>query len=409
MINEKPAGSLLNVLLFTNLFPSAGEPTRGIFNANRFGALARHCEARVVAPVPWWTRTRDWRGMLRTPSDSSFGIEAAFPTYWSVPGMAAAHGRCMAASVGGYVRRLRRSFPFDVILAAWAYPDGVAASHLAEEFGCPLVTMVLGSDINEFAAHPALRAQICRGLSRSQRVVAVSGALADRVHELDIPRNRIVVQHNGVDGERFRPGDRDAARSRLGLQRGRRIICYAGNFKPEKGVTVLIDAVGELCRAGDAETDLVLVGSGPLQDDLQRRARELGIEQRVQFCGRKRHEELPEWITASDVFCLPSFREGCPNVVLEALASGRPVVASSVGGVPELLTPGCGALVPAGEAPALARALGDTLGRSWSPERLRASVGCLSWDQYGCTLRDALRGAVDEWRGAGRPSRRLPA
>ncbi len=332
------------------------------------------------------------------PRDSSTGIEAVFPTYWSVPGLPALHARGMAASLRASVRQIRREFPFDIILAAWAYPDGVAAAHLAREFGCPLVTMVLGSDVNEHARPPLLRRQIRWGLSQSERVIAVSRALRDRVLELGIAPERVIAQHNGVDGAQFVCRDKREARARLNLSPERPLVCYVGNFKPEKGVTVLVEAMGHLRQSGAREVELALVGDGELDATLRERVRALDLQTQVRFCGRRSHAEITDWISACDVLCLPSFREGCPNVVLEALASGRPVVASEVGGIPELLAADNGFLVPPGDPAALARGLQTALGRAWSPEALRATVECLSWDQFGATLLTALTEAQQEWQ-----------
>ncbi len=388
----------IRVLLFSNLYPSAREPTRGVFNLNRFRALAGHCEARVVAPLPWWTRLRRPFELVRVPREDSTGLPAAFPTYWSLPGLQALHGRAMYLSLRAYLRRLRREFAYDVLLAAWAYPEGVAAAHLAQELDLPLVTMVLGSDLNEFPRDPALRRQIQWGLGRSRRVVAVSRALRDQAVGLGVPAERMVVQHNGVDGSRFRLRDREEERSRLGLPKERRILGYVGNLKPEKGPDVLVEALGRLHASGFRDWELALVGSGPLEHSLRSRARELGIEERLRFVGRRPHQEVPCWLAACDLLCLPSRREGCPNVVLEALASGRPVVASRVGGVAELLDDRGGVLVPPGDPEALAAGLKRALCRTWEPSALRDTVECLSWDQYGQTLRDTLAAAVGEWK-----------
>lgn len=384
----------LRVLLFSNLFPSAREPTRGLFNLQGFRALARYCEVRVVAPLPWWTRLSDPGAWLRVPRESAAGMEALFPTYWSLPRLPALHAAGMAHSVRGVVRRLFGAFPFDAVLSAWAYPDAVAAARLARELGRPHVTMALGSDLNELARVPALGRQIRRAYEDAARIVTVSAALRERVLELGIPAERIVVQHNGVDGERFVPTSRDEARARLGLPADRRLVTYVGNFKPEKGVDLLIEALACLRRAGRCDVEAILVGDGPLLAPLRERVRALGIEGVVRFCGRRRHEEIPDWIAAGDLFCLPSRREGCPNVVLEALASGRPVVATAVGGVPELLAAGNGVLAPAENPEALARAIAEALERRWEPDALRATVPCLSWDRFGRTLYEVLAAAV---------------
>ncbi len=394
----------MKVLLFTNLYPTKREPTRGVFNMNRLRQLANHCETRLVGPLPWWSRIRRPSEWLQVPIDSSAGIDAAFPTYWSVPGISRIHARAMYLSLRSYLLGLRSDFPFDIILAAWAYPDGVAAARLAQQANCPLVTMVLGSDINEFAQYPSLCRQIQWGLGRSSRVVAVSEALRERVIDLGIAPEHVITQHNGVDGQRFRLRGRCEVRARLGLAVDRTIICYVGNLKPEKGVTVLIEAMAHLRQIEARDIQLVMVGDGELREQLHARVRELNLQANVRFCGRQPHEEIPNWISACDVLCLPSYREGCPNVVLEALASGRPVVASKVGGIPELLQANTGVLVPPGDPKALAQGLREALTQNWDAEMLRASVKCLSWDQFGLALYDTLAISLREWHSAARNS-----
>ncbi len=384
----------MKALLLSNLFPSSREPTRGVFNRQGFHALSRYCDSRVIAPLPWWTRARRPREWFVPPLEVVEGLRASYPSYWSIPGRPALHARGMYHSLRGQILRLRKEFPFDVILAAWAYPDGVAAAHLARELRVPLVTMVLGSDLNEVPRHPALKKQVHWGLQCARRVITVSAALRERAIDLGISGDRVLVQRNGVDGERFRPRDRREARARLGLPSDRPTLCYVGNFYPEKGVAVLLDAMRHLSQAGRGEITLAMVGGGTLEGELRAFTAREGLEEQVRFCGRRPHAEVPDWIAAADVLCLPSFREGCPNVVLEALASGRPVVASAVGGVPELLREDTGILVPAGDPAALAEALAQAVDRTWDPAALRGSVDCLSWDQFGRTLRDTLHLAL---------------
>jgi len=389
---------MTRVLILSNLYPSPHVPTRGTFNLQGFRALSAYCATRIVVPVLWWERARRPLEWLVTPRSKATGIEAVYPSCWHVPQVHPLHPWTMHASVSGYVRRIHREFPFDAILASWACPDGVAAARLAQEFNCPVVTMVLGTDVNALAAHPGLRRPLEWGLQQAAKVITVSGALRDRVVELGVAPERVLVQHNGVDGERFRIRDSQAARKRLGLAPERRLVTFVGNLVHEKGVDVLIEAMGELRGPGDDTLDLALVGAGGMAETLRQRADALGIGQRVRFCGRRPHEEIADWITAADLFCLPSRREGCPNVVLEALASGRPVVASRVGGLPELVTDESGVLVPSENPSALADGLRAALERAWQPEALRATVPCLSWDEFGRTLHETLETAIQEHR-----------
>lgn len=389
----------MKVLLLTHIFPSEQRPTHGVFNGNVFRALSRSCETRIVVPQPWWTqRPKQWRGI---PSDQYAGIQAVYPTYWSIPRFPRLHAQGMYQSLRAPVAHLRREFRFDAILAAWAYPDATAAALLARDFGCPLVIKVLGSDLNEMPRNPALSSQIRWGLSQAQRVVAVSKSLRDQAITLGVSAERVVVQHNGVDGATFRPRDRYTARRTLDLPLNRPVVCYVGRLSHEKGVDVLIRAFGEIRRSGRSDVLLTLVGAGAAEVELQALVKEMGLEAQVRFCGNRAHHEIPTWISAADVFCLPSRREGCPNVVLEALASGRPVVASSVGGLPELVQANNGILVPPEAPEALAEGIQEALSRHWEEDALRNTVQFLSWNHVGAAYFSVLQDACGEWYGTG--------
>src|SRR5579871_1429178 len=376
----------MKVLLLSNLYPSRREPTFGMFHYNLFGELSRHCETRLIAPVPWWWRIKQPMDWIRPPHETHTGIDAVFPCYWSIPSMHSIHAKCMYWTLLRRVKRLRRTFPFDIILAAWAYPDAVAGAYLAQKFDCPLVSKVLGSDINENTRDEKMRKQVLWALNRSHTIMAVSGALEEKLVEMGIPRERIVMHHNGVNGTQFTVKDRNEARARVGLPLDRTIICYVGNLKPEKGVDVLVEAMAELHKLGREDADLVVIGGGAQEPSLRARASALGLENRIRFIGKKPHTEIPDWISASDIFCLPSRREGCPNVILEGLASGRPVVATAVGGVPELIHGDNGILVPSENPAALAAGLKEGLERAWDPVQLRSSVESLSWEEISLTL-----------------------
>ena len=391
----------MKTLFFSNLYPNPQSPTRGMYNVSVFGAIAKHCAARIVAPLPWWTRQNRPGDWISAPKDASTGIEAVFPSWWTIPRYGVAHnGKAMHLSVRNLVRQLRKEFPFDVILASWAYPDAYAASRLAREFDVPFVTNVLGSDINALAKMPQLRDQICETLNLSHRVISVSHALRETVLELGIAPEKVVVQHNGVDGDKFQLKDRFETRKRLGLPLDKKIILYVGNWVPEKGVDVLTEAIGKLKAKGHEEVCLTLVGSGPLEAKLREIVLHHGLESQVMFCGRKSHTEVPDWMAAADIFCLPSLREGCPNVILESLSCGRPVVASRVGGVPELLDARNGLMTEAGDSGELAATLELALEKVWDDTELRETVAQRSWEEVGKGYYATLESAVSNWRPA---------
>ena len=385
----------MKVLFLTNLYPSADAPTRGMYNVHVFGAISRYCDTRLISPRPWWSRLKQPGKLLSAPREDRSGMPAIYPNLWTIPRCGLPrNGAMLTRSLRPYIRRIHDEFPFDAILAAWAYPDAVAAAALAREFDCPLVVNVLGSDINELAQRPALRPQIVAALLQAHRVIAVSGALRERVLELGLPPEQVIVQHNGVDRGKFILQGKTAMRKSLGLPTDRQIILYVGNFVPEKGVDTLVEAMHHLKEAGRKDIMLALVGSGSLEPILQARVAQHNLQEQVRFCGRRLHTEIPDWMAACDVFCLPSRREGCPNVILESLSSGRPVVASHVGGVPELLDETTGYLVPAGDAPSFAANLNAALEREWNADALRESVRCNTWELAGQAYYTALESAV---------------
>src|SRR5262249_6409875 len=207
----------LKVLGFTHLYPSAAEPTLGPFNFQTFEALRRHCEIRLIAPLPWWTRIRRPSTIFRAPVSNESGIPAVFPAYWAMPRAQALHGKLMYLSVQRLAADIRREFPFDIVLATWGYPDVVAGAMIAKKFGVPLVAKVHGSDLNEIARTPSIRPQVRDALMQAKATIAVSAALKKRVAELGISEEAVAVVRNAVDGERFRIRETEQVRRSLGL------------------------------------------------------------------------------------------------------------------------------------------------------------------------------------------------
>jgi teichuronic acid biosynthesis glycosyltransferase TuaC len=142
--------------------------------------------------------------------------------------------------------------------------------------------------------------------------------------------------YNGFDPSRFYPIDTKAARKKLGQSPEEKVVLFVGNLKSVKGLQVLLKA---FCRVVKQvpKARLILVGDGPLRSLLKRQARELDLEEKVTFVGRRPHDEIPLWLNSSDVVVLPSLSEGFGGVVLEAMGCGKPVVATDVAGASEIV------------------------------------------------------------------------
>ncbi|WP_344389077.1 glycosyltransferase [Streptomyces vastus] len=186
--------------------------------------------------------------------------------------------------------------------------------------------------------------------SMTDFVVANAHAVAEDARRQEgLPRDKIAVIHNGMDEGDFQPATPAVLSTELPV-----VLCVA-NFRAYKGHRYLLDAVGRLQQRGLPCT-LVLIGEGPLRPDLQRQADLLVID--VRFLGHRR--DVAAFLTRADVVVLPSLQEGLSNAVMEAMAVGRPVVATDVGGTAELLR-GRGLLVPPADTEALAQGLHQML------------------------------------------------
>jgi len=222
-------------------------------------------------------------------------------------------------------------------------------------------------------------------------MISVARPLSQLLEDLGVAPASIHLVRNGVDTALFHPRDRAACRDELSISRAGSLIVFCGRLEPQKGIVELLAAF-ERVRAARPDARLVLLGDGVSRDEV--RAHIAGAGGAVIAPGPRPLSEVATWVGACDVFTLPSHNEGTPNVVLEALASGRPVVATDVGGIPDCLAdPHTGLLVPARDAHALARALIDALGRTWNPDAIvRAGPG--SWRESAQSLHDVLSRVV---------------
>ncbi|MBI5070612.1 MAG: glycosyltransferase family 4 protein [Deltaproteobacteria bacterium] len=389
----------MRVLVITQQFPNAAEPLASPFNRQMVAALARRCPVQVLAPIPWYPGARQlsrWSQagrLLQVPAREVIdGLEVHHPRFLHPPRMGRRWaGWLYARSLAGEVRRRRGSF--DVLFSSWAYPDGHAAVLLARQSGVPAVVKVSGSDINVVGRLPGVEQNLRRTLPQAGRIVAVSRPLGEAVAALGVARERIEVITNGVDQALFHPRDRQEARAALGHGGDTRSWClYVGRLEPVKGVAELLEAFGRLARSR-ADVRLAIVGDGSLRQACARSAASLG--DRVLLAGSQPLEAVPRWMAASDLLVLPSRAEGTPNVALEALACGRRVVATRVGGTPDVITgPELGELVAPGDPEALARALSGALGQAYVPEEVARAGARHGWDESARRLEAALQGAL---------------
>lgn len=384
----------MKLLFVSNLFPDTTEPYRGLDNATLLHHLADRWQIRVLAvrPVfPFFSHT--WHPRLE---DAKFSVESVAAPYLPKIGSRWNH-RLMASALRRRVRELHEQGEFDVVLASWLFPDCCAIAILAKELDFPFIAIAQGSDVHQYLKMPVRRRIVTNLLPRAAAVVTRSGELARLLGEAGLPRERLHPIYNGVDLEQFRPGDRASARRELMLPVEAPVILFVGNFYDIKNPLVLPEALARLPAAAfKSPPILVMVGGGSLERDVRRLAERLSLKERVILAGRMDAAGVARSMQAADVLCLPSRNEGVPNVILEAFACGLPVVASRVGGIPEVHPgDGFGRLVAGADPDAFATALRETLLSPPAPEQLRQHALQFSWsraaDAYHQLLLEARR------------------
>ncbi len=396
----------MKVVVVTNIFPNPAEPTRGTFIASLVRALPKDVTVTaVIVPLPWFPK---WKPLARFPR---LYLNACIPNQWEWEGipvycpkyfflpkvMGALQSLMVFLSIFPVLSRLKKERQCQIINAHFIYPDGVAACWAARQLHLPIVLSARGTDINQYAYYRFRRPQIIFALLKASQITAVSETLTKQIIALGVPHTKVSHIANGIDHTAFYPQDPIACRRQLRLDPTLPHLLFVGRFSEEKNIATLIEAVRMLQDKNHHRFDLHLVGQGTLETELKERARSLKYPDWIHFQGARGHEEIPVWLGAAAALCLPSLREGMPNVVLEALASGRPVIASKVGGSVNLIkNEKNGYLYEPNTAAELARAIEMTLSQGWDVATITASVAHLTWPQTGEAYHAVYRRALQK-------------
>jgi teichuronic acid biosynthesis glycosyltransferase TuaC len=340
----------MRILLLTTDFPNEDDPQSGIFILRRAQAIASlgH-DVLVLQLVPLvppigekWTRRARAAAHAFAGDIPVHRVRAIIPPHM----IAAEYVPLLLRRV---LEREIRRVNADLVHASYIVPTGAVA---VRQRLVPAIVTTHGYDAYDIPhRRPGLRHATVRTARAATRVTAVSGFLAKCVE--DLSGRAVDVIWNGADERFFYPRDRAACRAELQLPPDRTVIAYAGHVIADKGVRELVEALGLLPK--DERPLLVVAGDGDQRALLERRAAELRVDAR--FLGSVVHERIGTVFGAADVVTLPSYYEGLPNVICEAMLSERAVVATNVGGVPEIVhNRRSGLLVPPREIAPLAAA-----------------------------------------------------
>jgi glycosyltransferase involved in cell wall biosynthesis len=356
----------VKILVISRMFPNEINPVDGIFVREQLMHLPHDITVRVFAPLDflYYHKNIDRITKAYRLSDS---IEVSHP-------LVAPHilptrpffGLLYFISILRAFLRIRRTFVPDIIHAHTAYPDGFAACLLGKMIRRPVVITEHTGPFETLLRRPWERWGTHYALFNCHAIIAVSSFLKRRIESEGVVTDNVTVIPNGVDTTMFSAPDTSNGR-------GNRIL-FIGFLVEIKGLSHLLEAVQILRDRFNADIFLEIVGSGPSEPVLQNLVHAMHLSDRVTFTGFKSHDEVPAMISRADLVVLPSLYETFGITLIEAMAMGKPVVATRCGGPEDIVTEEVGRLVPAKDPLALADAIRyvlDNYGK-YRPERISA-------------------------------------
>lgn len=367
---------MLRIAVVTQYFPSSVEPWQGRSAYQTLRLIAQKAEVQVFYPnasYPAILKSRS-RGLALDHAWSPPEVKTTYFDYPALPMISRPfNGGVAAHTLLPHVR----AFEPDVIFSLILYPNGYTALKIARALSVPAVAMSIGSDINRIGDSFSAR-HTRTVLTQSDMVLTVCNDLRKKAVAMGTPDNKARAIINGCDLSTFHPGDQAEARRKLGIDLESAVVVYVGRMDVKKGLRELIEA-SILLRTKRRNLHVYLIGSGPDRQNLEGAIGAGNAQEYIHLLPACSFDDVAFWMNAADAATLPSYMEGCPNMVLEALACGRPVVATNVGGIPEILNDSCGCLVAPADASDLARGLHSVLDRNWDAERI-SSANSRSWN-----------------------------
>jgi glycosyltransferase involved in cell wall biosynthesis len=352
----------------------------------------------VVAPVPVIDYAARGRRPTAIPARRTDGnLPVYYPRGFYPPRGGFANAFFLAARLLPFMRSLRRDYPFDVIDSHFGHPEGVAAGLLGAALGRPFTITLRGNE----TMHAEVRGRrqwMGWAFRRAARIITVSERLRQFAISMGADASRVRTIPNGIDISLFSPRPYAETRTRLGMPDDRPAILSAGYLIERKGHHRVVEALAELRRNG-SRAELWIVGGpgreGNYEEQIHAAVRQHNLENAVHFTGAVKPPVLADYMSAADVFCLASSREGWPNVVHEALGCGAPAVASNVGGVEDMIPSSeYGIVVPPGDQAALTAALSKALASDWDRARISGWGRARSWTQVAAEAAAVLREAA---------------
>lgn len=388
---------MLKIAVVTRYFPSSAEPAQGRFAYQTLRLLARSACVRVFYPNAVYPSFLRPRSRTYDTLDTAFRTPDVGVGYYNYPAIPLVsrplNGWMEARTLLPHVR----AFAPDIIVSYFLYPAGYAALEIGRALSVPVVAVTIGSDINRIG--DPISAWHTRAVLRgADFLVTVSDHLRRKALTMGASPKKCRTIANGCELTVFRVRDRAEARRKVGIDPAVEAVVYIGRMDGKKGLRELVEAAASL-HAARPRLRVYLLGDGPDRELVRSAIRASHAVDYIQALPGCTSDDVAVWMAAANLVALPSYMEGAPNVVREALACGRPVVATNVGGIPEMMTEASGRLVPPRDSAALAHAIAEVLDGAWDEDAI-AAQGSRSWDAVAAELRDVVEAVAARRPGA---------
>jgi teichuronic acid biosynthesis glycosyltransferase TuaC len=357
----------MKILVISYMFPCKRHPTSAIFFANLLKELSPKVDdLLVVTPRPYIPKflariRKRWSRWYMDPMTSKQdGLEIIRPYVLTLRGVSflGINGILWQYSLVNFIKNLIKKRKFDIVLGHNLLPDGIAAGRLAKIFKLLSVTWCIGTDINDFAEYSFMNHYLTKKcLEESHLVLTTSNALENKINRFSNKSINVRAFYRGINISNFQnlPAKESLMRD-LQLNFQRRYILFVGRLIYDKGIYELAKAFN-IIASKYSDIHLIMIGEEIEKEDFVKKL-EAGVSDRVHFKGIIPYREVAHYMKIAELLVLPTWAEGLPNVVMEAMAVGLPVVATDVGGIPEVLeNEVTGLSIPAKNAEKLAGAI----------------------------------------------------
>ena len=374
----------IKLLIITHTFPTKHNPVAAIFLLDQLEELKKNCEIRIVFPYAYVPRIGIFNPYFRfsdVPKEETVKrMKVYHSKYFMFPRgifrMKFLNFFLFVESFFSYLSSRKVAYKImevwnpDIVHLHGPLSESILGIKIKKKYNKPLLITTYGEDITLYSKHFPSSFLIKRALKNADAIICQSRFLETEIRNLGIT-NKFFIIPMGVATKKFNVKDKIKSRRMLNLPQNKRIILFVGHLVPRKGVEYLIKACNGLSEKG-YEFLCCIIGKGWHEGYLKKLAAELGLGDHIKFFGQKNHESVARYINSCDLVVLPSLNEGLPVILCESLACGKPIVATSVAGTPELVTKDVGYLVKPKNVDDLKDKIAMALNRKWDTKKLLA-------------------------------------